>query len=149
MISDENLKQLREMFADLLETTLEAYGLKKGTDRARSLNAERQRRFRERNANRNAKVTRRGAKRNGEHNANVTGAINGEAVGFIPIIGGQEYGVSKDLLAELEKAYPAVDGPATLLEVRAWCVTNPGKLKTARGVPRFLNSWFERLQNRG
>jgi hypothetical protein len=75
------------------------------------------------------------------------GAVNGEAVAHIPIVGGQEYGVSKALLRELETAYPAVDGPATLLEIRAWCVTNPMKRKTARGVPRFLNRWFEKVQN--
>ena len=74
---------------------------------------------------------------------------NSTAVAYIPIIGGKEYGVSKELLAELEAAYPAVDGLATLKEIRAWCVTNPGKRKTERGVPRFINRWFEKVQNGG
>jgi hypothetical protein len=77
------------------------------------------------------------------------GAVNGEAVSFIPIVGNVEYGVSKSLLAELEAAYPQVDGPQTLKEIRAWCVTNPQKRKTARGLPRFINRWFERVQNNG
>lgn len=154
MISDENLKQLRAM----IESVLEDYGLKKPAVRVTEGAAERMRRFRDRR--RNERVTARNAKRNASHrenvtpsvtgrNAAVTGAVNGEAVGFIPIVGGAEFGVSKELLAELEKAYPEVDGPATLLEIRAWCVTNPGKRKTARGMPRFLNGWFERLQNKG
>lgn len=154
MISDENLRQLREMITEIMETTLQAYGLKRPPSAA----ALRQQRYRERKAanvtGHNETVTPRPAKRNApsrNRHAGVTGlgAVNGEAVAFIPIVGGQEYGVSKALLAELEKAYPDVDGPATLLEVRAWCVTNPGKRKTANGVPRFLNGWFERLQNRG
>ena len=75
--------------------------------------------------------------------------VNGNAVAYIPIIGGKEYGVSKALLTELETAYPAVDGDATLKEIRAWCLTNPTKRKTVKGVPRFINSWFSREQNRG
>lgn len=148
MISDENLRQLREMITAIVDTALEAHGLKKVTDRQRTLNAGRQQRFRDRNAARNARVTLARAKRNASSNVNVT-PINGTAVAYIPIVGGVEFGVSAALLAELEAAYPAVDGPATLLEIRAWCVTNPDKQKTARGVPRFLNGWFERLQNRG
>lgn len=158
MISDENLKQLRELMTEVMTTVLEAYGIKKPAARVAEGAAERMRRYRDRK--RNASVTRRNGKRNaaqrGKRNANVThgnasvtGAVNGEAVGFIPIVGGAEYGVSKALLAELEAAYPDVDGPGTLKEIRAWCITNPGKRKTANGVPRFLNGWFERLQNKG
>ena len=71
------------------------------------------------------------------------------AVARIPLIGGKEYGVTAQYLAELETAYPAVDGPGTLREIRAWCVSNPEHCKTERGVTRFLNRWFERVQNRG
>lgn len=74
--------------------------------------------------------------------------MNGNAVAYIPVLGG-EFGVSKELLAELEAAYPLVDGLATLKEIRAWCLTNPGRQKTARGAPRFINSWFAKDQNRG
>lgn len=75
--------------------------------------------------------------------------VNGSAVAFFPLADGSEYAVSKELLATLEAAYPAVDGPATLKEIRAWCVTNPRKRKTARGAPAFLNRWFEKVQNHG
>jgi len=77
------------------------------------------------------------------------GALNGEAVEVIPLIGGKEWGVSKAFLAELERAYPIVDGPATLKEIRAWCVANPSRCKTEKGVARFINSWFGRIQDRG
>jgi len=69
------------------------------------------------------------------------------AVELIPLIGKREWPVSKAFLEELEAAYPQVDGPATLREIRAWCISNPTKCKTERGVMRFINRWFERVQN--
>jgi uncharacterized protein YdaU (DUF1376 family) len=68
-------------------------------------------------------------------------------VALIPLVGSKSYPVSAAFLAELEAAYPAVDGPATLREIRAWCVANPTKRKTARGATRFINRWFEKVQN--
>ena len=81
----------------------------------------------------------------------VKGAVNGNAVCYIPVVGAgnKEWGVSKEFLAELCAAYPAVDGEATLREIRAWCVSNPSKRKTETGMARFINSWFSREQNRG
>jgi uncharacterized protein YdaU (DUF1376 family) len=75
--------------------------------------------------------------------------MNGDAVAYIPIVGGGEFGVSKEFLAELDVAYPQVDVPQTLREIRAWCVANPTKRKTARGAARFINRWCERVQNGG
>lgn len=68
-------------------------------------------------------------------------------VALIPLVGQKQYPVYKTFLEELENAYPDVDGPATLLEIRAWCLANPTRCKTERGVARFINSWFERTQN--
>ena len=72
---------------------------------------------------------------------------DGDVVCYIPLNTSAEFPVTKPFLTELEKAYPAVDGPQTLLEIRAWCLANPTKRKTKRGVLRFINSWFERTQN--
>jgi uncharacterized protein YdaU (DUF1376 family) len=74
-------------------------------------------------------------------------AINGEAVAYIPLNNGSDWGVSKGFLAELEKAYPVVDGPKTLQEIRVWCLANPAKRKTKTGVARFVNNWFAREQD--
>ena len=65
----------------------------------------------------------------------------------IPLVGQRQWSVPQQFLAELELAYPQVDGPATLLEIRAWCLSNPTKCKTERGIKRFINGWFERTQN--
>lgn len=74
--------------------------------------------------------------------------LNGKVIAQIPILGGKEWGVTETYLAELEAAYPAVDGKQTLSEIRAWCISNPTQRKTERGVMRFINAWFAREQNK-
>lgn len=140
MISDENLAQLRALIVELLEE----YGLK----RVPSAAALRMRKMRERK--RNGGRTKRNGFPSAQRNKSVTGGeqIVTEAIERIPLAAGGEFGVTKDYLAELERAYPAVDGPATLKEIRAWCISNPGLCKTRRGVTRFLNGWFQREQDK-
>lgn len=75
--------------------------------------------------------------------------LNGNAVAYIPINDGTEFGVSPDLAAELSKLYPAVDVPQTLNEIRAWNLANPQRRKTKRGVLQHINSWLSKEQNRG
>ena len=74
---------------------------------------------------------------------------SGSAAVLIPLVGKKEWQVPLAYVAELEVAYPSVDGVATLREIRAWCVSNPDKCKTERGVRRFINRWFEKEHNRG
>ena len=33
--------------------------------------------------------------------------------------------------------------------MKAWCISNPKKRKTASGIRRFINSWLAEEQNRG
>ena len=74
---------------------------------------------------------------------------NGNAVAYIPIAGDKEFVVTQEFVDTLEAAYPAVDVPLTLREIRAWCISNPARRKTARGVKRFLNAWCSKEQNNG
>ena len=74
---------------------------------------------------------------------------NGNAVAYIPITGDKEFIVTQEFVDTLEAAYPAVDVPLTLREIRAWCISNPARRKTARGVKRFLNAWCSKEQNNG
>lgn len=76
-----------------------------------------------------------------------TGRSAGDVVISIPSNRGEEIPVHQGFLSELEAAYPDVDGPATLKEIRAWCISNPRRCKTESGMSRFINSWFARLQN--
>lgn len=74
---------------------------------------------------------------------------SGSAGVLIPLVGKKEWQVPLAYLAELETAYPSVDGVATLREIRAWCVSNPTKCKTERGIRVFINRWFEKEHNHG
>jgi hypothetical protein len=46
------------------------------------------------------------------------------------------------------ETYPAVDVWQTLLRIRSWLENNPAKRKTAKGVPRFIDSWLAKEQDR-
>lgn len=52
-------------------------------------------------------------------------------------------------LAEYKPLYPGLEVRAEALRARQWCIDNPAKRKTARGMPKFLNGWLERSQNSG
>lgn len=71
----------------------------------------------------------------------------GEIVERIPMIGGEEFEVRESFSKELERLYPNVDIPATLKQMRGWCIGNPTKLKTPRGIRKFITGWCERDQN--
>jgi uncharacterized protein YdaU (DUF1376 family) len=62
---------------------------------------------------------------------------------------GEVYLVTKNIAAELQQLYPAVNTDQVLRDVRGWLVANPKRRKTAGGMQRFLFSWFAREQDRG
>ncbi|MBI4370400.1 MAG: hypothetical protein HY547_09250 [Elusimicrobia bacterium] len=66
----------------------------------------------------------------------------------LPIVGGKEVPVLKAYADEWAKAYPNVNIQQELLKIRAWLVSNPTKRKTQKGLPRFINSWLAREQDR-
>lgn len=57
--------------------------------------------------------------------------------------------LSESKLAEYQASYPDLDHSKEILAAIQWCRDNPTKRKTCRGMPRFLNGWMERAQNRG
>jgi hypothetical protein len=65
----------------------------------------------------------------------------------IPLLGGEEFEVRESFAEELTRLYPNVDIPATLRQMRGWCIGNPTKLKTPRGIKKFITGWCERDQN--
>ncbi len=62
---------------------------------------------------------------------------------------GSEWRPTEALFAEYVRLYPRVDVKQQFNEMRGWCISNPQKRKTLRGVKRFVNSWLSREQNRG
>ena len=67
----------------------------------------------------------------------------------IPLNTGEEYPVYKKDIDEWQKLYPAVDVRQELNKMRGWCLANPSKRKTKRGVKKFINNWLSRQQDRG
>jgi hypothetical protein len=67
----------------------------------------------------------------------------------LPLIGKKVYGVPRKLHDEFRDAYPGVSVMAELGRMRAWLLANPTKMKTANGIPRFINSWLANAQNEG
>lgn len=70
------------------------------------------------------------------------------AFGF-PVVGlnNPEWFLPERLLVEYRKSFPALDVEGEFRKARAWCVSNPGKCKTPRGMPKFIGGWLERAQN--
>ncbi len=57
--------------------------------------------------------------------------------------------LTASLITTLREAYPDLDRESEYKKAKAWLETNSKRRKTAGGMPKFLNSWFERTQNRG
>ena len=62
---------------------------------------------------------------------------------------GSEWKPTEALFAEYVRLYPNVDVKQQFNEMRGWCLSNPAKRKTRRGITRFVNSWLSRQQDRG
>jgi len=61
---------------------------------------------------------------------------------FIPLRGGEEYGMTEEMTREFERSYPDLDVRGKLQKIRTWSISNPTKQKTARGILRFINYWL-------
>lgn len=62
---------------------------------------------------------------------------------------GSEWRPTQALFAEYVRLYPNVDVKQQFNVMRGWCISNPQKRKTKRGITRFVNSWLSREQDKG
>jgi hypothetical protein len=62
--------------------------------------------------------------------------------------GPKTYPLNATKIGEYAEAYPGVDVRAECRKALQWLRDNTSKRKTHRGMPKFLNSWLERAQNR-
>lgn len=62
---------------------------------------------------------------------------------------GTEWRPAEALFAEYVRLYPNVDVKQQFNVMRSWCLSNPQKRKTRRGITRFVNSWLTREQDKG
>ncbi len=67
----------------------------------------------------------------------------------LPLHDGSELGVMANEVAEWSAAFPAVDVPQQLRQMRAWLLANPRQRKTRRGAHAFVVRWLGKEQDRG
>lgn len=65
----------------------------------------------------------------------------------IPLLGNEEYNISKTEVNQMEKYYPAIDVMEELRKCAAWNYSNPKNRKTKRGIMRHINGWLSRAQD--
>lgn len=70
-------------------------------------------------------------------------------VATIPLASGEEHPVSRSDVAGWSRSFPAVDVMQSLRTMREWCLANPARRKTKRGVRQFIVGWLTRDQDRG
>lgn len=59
-----------------------------------------------------------------------------------------EYPFYQSDIDEYSKLYPAVDVLQEFRKMKGWCMDNPTRRKTKRGIRKFVNSWLSRAQDR-
>ncbi|EBW9496394.1 hypothetical protein DQK56_00240 [Salmonella enterica subsp. enterica serovar Brandenburg] len=67
----------------------------------------------------------------------------------LPLNDGSEFTVGESLVSELESLYPAVDVRQALRNQRGWLLSDRRRLKTARGIKKFITGWLAKDQDRG
>lgn len=61
----------------------------------------------------------------------------------------KEFKVTAAMIREYMKLYSQMDVDFEFRRMGTWLKANPAKKKTARGMPRFIDSWLSRAQNNG
>lgn len=67
----------------------------------------------------------------------------------IPLNDGSFYNVPLENIVVYKRLYPAVDVEQALRNMIGWCMGNPTRRKTRRGVKRFINGWLAGDQDEG
>lgn len=62
---------------------------------------------------------------------------------------GEKYPVTVDDIAEWRELYPAVSIDVEIRKIIGWSQSNVQKRKTMKGMPKFINSWLSRAQDKG
>ncbi len=62
---------------------------------------------------------------------------------------GTEWLPEQSLYDEYVKLYPNVNVKQQFNAMRGWCMSNPTKRKTLRGIKKFVNTWLSKEQDRG
>ena len=64
----------------------------------------------------------------------------------IPLDNGKEHPVYRKDIDEYVSLYPDINVEQELRNMRGWCLANPTRRKTRKGVRTFINSWLKKSQ---
>ena len=64
----------------------------------------------------------------------------------IPLINGTEFPVFQRDVDEYAALYPDVNVIQELRNMRGWCLANPTRRKTKKGIRAFINTWLKKAQ---
>jgi len=78
-------------------------------------------------------------------NVNVNVNTNANCNVELPLKDGDSVRLDNQYIDEITLAYPLLNINSELLKMRSWLISNPDKQKTARGTPRFVNTWLSRV----
>ena len=67
---------------------------------------------------------------------------------LIPLNDGSGWRPSLKDFEEWQRIYPNVDVSREIERMRQWCLSNPSKRKTKRGIRRFVTNWLDGEQNK-
>lgn len=67
----------------------------------------------------------------------------------IPLNDGSFYNVPQENITVYKRLYPAVDVEQALRNMIGWCMGNPTRRKTRRGIKRFITGWLSGDQDEG
>lgn len=67
----------------------------------------------------------------------------------MPLVGNEEHPIRQAQVDEWSEAYPIVDVPQKLREMRQWCLAKPANRKTQRGINSFIVRWLGAEQDKG
>ncbi len=74
---------------------------------------------------------------------------DGQPFIVIPLIGDGVQPIWEEDIKAWEESFPGVDVYQALRTMREWCISNPTKRKTPKGVRRFITNWLSRDQDSG
>ena len=65
-----------------------------------------------------------------------------------PTVDGTYWQLLESKLREYQQTFPDIDAAQECRKARQWCVDNPSRQKTARGILKFLSGWLNRAEPR-
>ena len=95
------------------------------------------------------KESRGEEKRNKDVCAEASPAPAAPPVISMPCIKGETYEVSQEDFEKDKETYPAVDVLQEYKNMKRWLESNKRNMKTKGGMPRFINNWLSKEQNKG